>query len=87
MQIFETYKLIVVSEAAKISGSYEIHLPAEDINGNSIEYTPGLYKLEAYCKDDLYTSQIVTYGQEVKKAFDMLTSNVSRPLSINYYSL
>ena len=34
-----------------------------------------------------YTSQIVTYGQEVKKAFDMLTSNVSRPLSINYYSL
>ena len=34
-----------------------------------------------------YTSQIVTYGQEVKKAFDMLTSNVSRPLSINYYSI
>lgn len=34
-----------------------------------------------------YTSQIVTYGQEVKKTFDMLTSNVNRPLSINYYSL
>ena len=50
-----------VSEAAKISGSYEIYLPTEDAAGNSIEYTPGLYKLEAYCKDDLYTSQIVTY--------------------------
>ena len=34
-----------------------------------------------------YTSQLVTYGQEVRKAFDTLTSNVSRPVSINFFSL
>ena len=34
-----------------------------------------------------YTSQLVTYGQEVRKAFDTLTSNVSRPISVNFFSL
>lgn len=33
-----------------------------------------------------YTSQLAAYGQEVKKAFDMLTSNVSRPTSIRFFS-
>lgn len=33
-----------------------------------------------------YTSQLATFGQEVSKVFNMLTSNVSRPLNICYYS-
>lgn len=34
-----------------------------------------------------YTSQLVTYGPEVRMAFDTLTSNISRPISINFFSL
>lgn len=33
-----------------------------------------------------YTSQLVTYGQEVSKTFDTLTSNVSRPINIKFFS-
>lgn len=34
-----------------------------------------------------YTSEVVKYGDKAKSSFDMLTSNVSRPVSYDLYSL
>lgn len=34
-----------------------------------------------------FTSQILNYGQEVKKFFDSITTNASRPLCIKFFSL